>query len=197
MNNQMFEACLNKHNKPDGSNYANWKFKMQALLEVHSAWKIANGDEKKPTTGSASILDWDKHDCKAGMLLKMSVKDYIIPHIIECKSASEIWGILKDLYEIKNTNNLLFLKSKILSLNMEENEIVVAFIERIKDLKKKLEDIGHTVEDTDLITNTMNGVTNDYQIFITRINAREKIPKFEEMTRILMQEEERRLTLKP
>ena len=43
----------------------------------------------------------------------------------------------------------------------------------------------------------MNGMTNDYQIFITRISAREKILKFEELTGILMQAEERRLTLKP
>ena len=80
---------------------------------------------------------------------------------------------------------------------MEENEIVTAFITRIKDLKNKLENIGHTVDDIDLVTITMNGVTDDYQMFIPGINAREKIPKFEEMTGILMQEEERISTLKP
>ena len=48
MNNNMFEACLNEHNKLDGSNYANWKFKMQTLLDVQSAWTIVNGDEPKP-----------------------------------------------------------------------------------------------------------------------------------------------------
>lgn len=34
-------------------------------------------------------------------------------------------------------------------------------------------------------------------MFITGLNAREKPPKFEELTGILMQEEERRMTLKP
>lgn len=82
-------------------------------------------------------------------------------------------------------------------MKMEENETVAAFIASIKDLKNKLEDIGHTVEDTDFVTITMNGVTDDYQMFIIGINAREKILKFEELTGILMQEEERRLTLKP
>lgn len=127
----------------------------------------------------------------------MSVKDCIIPHIRECKTADKIWGILKDLYEIKNSNHILFLKSKFISLKMEENEIIASFVARIKDLKNKLADIGHTVYDTDLVTITMNGVTDDYQIFITGINAREKILKFEDLTAILMQEEERRLTLKP
>ena len=65
----------------------------------------------------------------------MSVKDCIIPHIKEYKSASEIWGILKDLYELRNTNRLLFLKGKILSLKMDENETFASFIASIKDLK--------------------------------------------------------------
>lgn len=60
MNNQIIEAYLNEHNKLDGSNYVNWKFKMQILLEVQSAWTIANGDEQKPAPGSASIPNWEK-----------------------------------------------------------------------------------------------------------------------------------------
>lgn len=79
---------------------------------------------------------------------------------------------------------------------MEEDETIASFVARIKDLKTKLSDIGHTLEDTDLVTITMNGVTDDYQMFITGINARENIPHFEELTGILMQEEERRSTLK-
>ena len=33
MNNQIVEAYLNESNKLDGSNYTNWKFKLQNLLE--------------------------------------------------------------------------------------------------------------------------------------------------------------------
>ena len=94
---------------------------------------------------------------------------------------------MKDLYEIRNTNRLLFLKRKILSINMVENEIVAPFISRIKYLKKKLADISEIVAYADLVTITMNGMTDDYQMFITGINAREKIPKFEELTGILIQ----------
>eukprot|EP00253_Pinus_taeda_P036134 PITA_36134 len=69
-----------------------------------------------------------------------------------------MWKTLKDLYEVKNTNRLLFLKSKILSFNMEENETVVAFISRIKELKNKLGDIDEAVSDIYLVTITMNGI---------------------------------------
>ena len=62
---------------------------------------------------------------------------------------------------------------------MEENERISSFISQIKDLKKKLEDINEIVADANLVTIAMNGMTDDYQIFITRIIAREKIPNFE------------------
>ena len=57
MNNNIFEACMNKHNKLDGSNCANWKFKMQALLEAQISWQIVNGDEPKPMAGSTIVPD--------------------------------------------------------------------------------------------------------------------------------------------
>ena len=71
------------------------------------------------------------------------------------------------------------------------------FISRIKELIDKLGDIGEIVSNTDLFTITINGTIDYYQMFITGLNAREKAPKFEELTEILMQEEERRMTLKP
>ena len=188
---------MNEHSKLDGSNYANWKFKMQTLLEAQSAWTIVNGDESKPAAGSASIPEWEKRESRARTMLKMSVKDCIILHIREGKSANEIWGILKELYEIRNSNRLMFLKSKIMSLKMEENETIASFLARIKDLKTKLSDIGHTMDNTNLVTITMNGVTDDYQMFITGINPREKIPHFEALTGILIEEEEIRSSLKP
>lgn len=68
------------------------------------------------------------------VLLKLSVKHCIISHTRECKSTNEIWKTLKESYEIKNTNHLLFLKSKILSNKIEEGESVTTFISRIKEL---------------------------------------------------------------
>jgi len=50
MNNQIAEAYLNESNKLDGSNYTNWKFKLETLLEGQNSYGIATGDEVRPTT---------------------------------------------------------------------------------------------------------------------------------------------------
>jgi hypothetical protein len=59
-------------------------------MEGYGVWTIAKGDEAKPDVvvgvTTMQIQDWDKHENKAKVLLHMSVKDNIIPHIREAKT---------------------------------------------------------------------------------------------------------------
>lgn len=141
---------MNESNKLDSSNYSNWKFNLQTQWEEQNAYAIESGDELKSTLATSgkttTIHDWDKRENKEKVLLKLSVKYCIIPHIRECKAATDILTTLKDLYEIKNTNCLLFLKRKILSIKMVDNESIATFISCIKELKNKLDSIGETVQ---------------------------------------------------
>ena len=106
------------------------------------------------------------------VLLRMSVKDSIIPHIREANTSSETWIVLKDLYETSNTNRILFLKTKLLGIKMDANESVSSFLGRIKEVKDKLGDIGESVSSTDLVTITLNGMLEDYHMFITGLATR-------------------------
>jgi len=199
--NNFIESYLNETNKIDGTNYTNWKFKLQTLLEGSSTWSIVSSDEQKPTISRGGIKmliqNWDKRDNKVKVLLKMSVKDNIIPHIRDCKSSSGIWTTLKNLYGIPNTNHIFSLKGKLFSMRMEENQSFAGFIARVKDLKDNLADIGEKVYKSDVITITLNKMIDEYHMFITGLSAREKSPAFEELTGILIQEEERQQNLRP
>ena len=190
MANLLLDTYMNESTKIDGENYVNWKFKKMTILEGNNLWSIVSGDEPKPTVAS-SIPDWERRETKAKVLLHMSVKDNIIPHIRDCKTSKETWDMLKGLYETTNTNRILFLKTKLLSLKMESNESISNFISRVKDLSDKLGDIGEKVSNTDLVTIILNGLVQDYQIFVSSLAVREKPPSFDELTGILLQEEER------
>jgi hypothetical protein len=161
MTNIMADSYINESNKLDGKNYVNWKFKLQTLMEGYNVWSIACGDEAKPVAPAASVQDWERRETKMKVLLRMSVKDNIIPHIRECKTSHETWETLKGLYETTNTNRVLFLKSKLLSIKMGENENISNFLSRIKDLKDKLGDIGEKISSTDLVTVTLNGMLDE------------------------------------
>lgn len=82
-------------------------------------------------------------------------------------------------------------KSRLLPVKMEENERINDFISKINDIKDKLGDIGETISSIELVTITLNGMLDEYQMFITGLVAREKVSTFYELVRILMQEEEK------
>jgi len=92
----------------------------------------------------------------------MFVKYRLIPHIRDCTTSIETWKTLKELYESKNTNQVLSLKSKRISIRMEENENVGDFISRIKDVKDKLGNIGETISSIDLVNITLNGMLEEH-----------------------------------
>ena len=103
---------------------------MQTLMEGYET--ITKGDEARPDAPAGAtvtkILDWDRRENKANVLLRMSVKDSIILHIRDVRTSSETWKSLKDLYQTNNMNHILFLKSKLISIKMDINEFVSAFL---------------------------------------------------------------------
>ena len=85
-------------------------------MEGYGIWTIAKGDEVKPNAAvgatTTQIQDWDKGENTAKVLMRMSIKDSIIPHIREANTSAETWIVLKYLYETSNTNRILFLKNQ-------------------------------------------------------------------------------------
>ena len=132
MSNSFADNYMNEASKLDGDNYIDWKFKILTIFEAWSFWTIVNGDETK-CTGVAGV-DREKHETKAKVLLRMSVKDNIILHIRDCKTSKETWEILKGLYETTNSNRIMFLNTKLLSMKMESHENITTYVSRIKDL---------------------------------------------------------------
>ena len=72
----------------------------------------------------------------------MFVKYNIIPHIRNSKTSKDTWDKLKGLYEMSNTNRILFLKTKLLSMNMDVNESMNKYLSCIKYFRDNLGDIG-------------------------------------------------------
>ena len=88
-------------------------------------------------------------------MLWMFVKDNIIPHIRDYKTSKKTSEILKGLYETTNSNRILFLKTKLLSMKMEAHENIATYVSRIKDLCDQLTAISDKVFNSDMITITL------------------------------------------
>ena len=129
------------------------EIKLITVLEALSLWPIVKGDEQKPSY-PLPISDWNTPEFQAKVLIHMSVKDNIIPHIKNCKTPKDTWDKLKGLYETSDSNRNFFLKTKLLSFNMELNEPITKYLSCIKDLRDNLGDIGEDMSSTYLVTIT-------------------------------------------
>ena len=141
------------------------------MLEALSLWPIVKGDEQNPID-PLSISNWESWETQAKVLIRMSVKENILPHIRNSKTSKDTWDKLKGLYETSESNRILFLKTKLLSIKMDVNETMNKYISRIKDLRDNLGDIGEEVSSTDPVSITLKGILLDYKIFISSLAAR-------------------------
>lgn len=75
--------------------------------------------------------------------------------------STETWDTLKGWYETFNTSQFLLIKTKFLSIKMEEKEDASTFLSRIKELKDNLVDVSEKVSNIDLVTITLNGMLEE------------------------------------
>ena len=90
-------------------------------------------------------------------MLRMSVKDNIIPHIRDCKTSKETSEILTGLYETTSSNRILFLKTKLLPMKMEAHENIATYVSIIKDIYDQLTVNGDKVSNSYMVTFTLKG----------------------------------------
>ena len=115
----------------------------------------------------------------------MSVKDNIIPHIRNSTTSKDRWDKLKGLYETSDSNRILFLKTKLLSIKMDVNETMNTYLSHIKYFGDNVGDIGEEVSSTDLVFITLKGLLPGYKVFISSLAARQTPPTFTELSEIL------------
>ena len=59
------------------------------------------------------------------------VKDHLIPHLAEKKTAKDMWDTMNQLFESKNENRKMALKDKLRNVKMNKNEGVGSYLTRV------------------------------------------------------------------
>lgn len=108
----------------------------------------------------------------------------------------QAWDALKAQYETLNPSRILFLRTKLNRVHMNEDDTVDGFLTKVKVLRDKLRAVGERIRDVELVQATMSGMITSYQMFMSDIASRERLSTFEELHGILLQEEQRRELVK-
>jgi hypothetical protein len=82
-------------------------------------------------------------------------------------------------YEGKNINRKMNLRTQLKNTRMQKGEMIQEYFSRISVFKEQLEAIGDTIDEDELITTALNGLTRPWDAFIQTICARTEKLKFD------------------
>jgi hypothetical protein len=107
------------------------------------------------------------------------------------KTPKEMFDALTRLYEGKNINRKMNLRTQLKNTRMQKGESIQEYFSRLSQFKEQLEAIGDTIDEDELIMTTLNGLTRLWDAFIQTVCARTKKLKFDSLWEEYIQEESR------
>ena len=98
----------------------------------------AEGDEAKEKHKKSLI--------KAKRIIADSMKDHLIPHVSSLRTPKEMFDALSCLYEGKNINQKMTLRTQLKNVKMQDLESIQSYFTRVSQIREQIEAIGDSVE---------------------------------------------------
>ena len=113
------------------SNFSVWKARILIFLEAYGLRDHAEQTLAPPTDADLLL----KHREAAGhakRLIMDTIKDHIVPHIAEKRTANEMWKALTSLYEGKSVQRKMLLEAQMRSFMMNKGEDIEHFLFKLQ-----------------------------------------------------------------
>ena len=101
----------------------------------------------------------------------------MVGRIIEYKTTREIWGALNKVYQSPSIATMLRLNSQLQKIK-KEGITFSKYLECIKEVFDKYSAMGELLSYRDKLMYTLNGLTEEYDGFVTSIYNRSNKPSF-------------------
>ena len=168
---------------------------MQMLLEEKDLWSVVNGEEVEPSSTDATMhLAFKKKQRKAFIMISLSVADSVTAHIRSCENATDAWNKLVAVHEAKGVANRLFLRDQFRKAAMENGEKMLAYITRICGLVEKLDAIGVTIPEEEVVLTILGGLPSNYTPLVVALESTTDLTLETCCTRLLHEELRRHST---
>jgi hypothetical protein len=167
-----------------------WKYRIGLILEENDLARFIKEEVLEPVVATEKAKH-QKDTIRAKRIIADSIKDHLIPYVSSKKTWKEMVDALTRLYEGKNINRKMNLRTQLKNTRMQKGEMIQEYFSRISEFKEQLEAIGDTIDEDELIMMTLNGLTRPWDAFIQTICARTEKLKFDSLWEECIQEETR------
>ena len=164
--------------KLEGSDkFRAWKYRVMLVLEENDLEGFIEADIPEPE-GDEDKTKRKKSLVKEKRIIADSIKDHLIPHVSSLKTPKQMFNSLSRLYEGKNINKKMTLRTQLKKVKMQDSESIKSYFTRVSQIREQIEAIGDSVEEAKLVMTTMNGLLRPWDPFIKEIYSRRKLTKF-------------------
>ncbi|KAF2889053.1 hypothetical protein ILUMI_17120 [Ignelater luminosus] len=172
----------------DGTNFSNWKFRMEVLLEEMDLAQFLEGpytdmvkfDEKKKgetaeekTEREKKLVQLEKKKCKSQIIRRMG--DSHLEYAKDKENSYELWSSLCNVLECKRIARQLLIRKSLLTIKFESTNDTLGnyFLEFDKSITD-LRSTGATLEETDIVRHLLLTMPNEYEGVTTALQTLSK-----------------------
>ncbi|KAF9682698.1 hypothetical protein SADUNF_Sadunf05G0135700 [Salix dunnii] len=164
--------------KLDGSNYLSWVSQFLPVLRSNDLLGIVDGSEPCPCkfivdshgkdtlTIDPKFTLWTKKDQYLLSWLNATLSETILPTVFGLNTAKEVWDSMANRFAAHNRSRIAYLKRQ-LQNSQQGNKTCADYVQIAKGLANQLAAVGKPIEDDDLISYIIGGLSSAYTAFIT------------------------------
>lgn len=120
----------------------------------------------------AQLVDFNKRNIKARIIILDAIKDHVFPHVTENKFSYKMWESLVTLPRISNENRKMMLKQKLRNTKMTNIDTVTSYLTNITQLRDDLAMVGYFIPRDQLVRMTLDVFPKQWDGFIDSIMVR-------------------------
>lgn len=160
------------------TNFSEWSIRMEAELIRKDLWGMVkchvDMDGKDAEEEEKAILEWRRKRTKRKITeayaeIVLRVEDSQLAHM-RSRDPEIIWETLAGVHQARGLATRLALRRKFLT-GVKGAEGMSAYIGKVRALSYRLEDIGVTVTDEDMILALTMGLDTSYESFIISLDS--------------------------
>ncbi|KAF9680063.1 hypothetical protein SADUNF_Sadunf06G0081000 [Salix dunnii] len=164
--------------KLDGSNYLSWVSQFLPVLRSNDLLGIVDGSDSCPSkflvdshgketlTVDPKFIVWTKKDQYLLSWLNATLSESILPTVFGLNTAKEVWDSMANRFAAHNRSRISHLKRQLQNLQ-QGNKTCADYVQIAKGLANQLAAVGKPIEDDDLISYIIGGLSGAYNSFIT------------------------------
>ena len=158
-----------KIEKLGDDNFHVWKQKVELVLAFRELEDHIT--EHELPSAPDKLREWKRRDAKARAVIGLTLSDDHLDHVRGAETALEMWNSVLNIFQGRTLLNKIKARRKFYSAKMEDDERVLVFINRVRQLASDLKSMEVSVNDEDIAMTILCGLPERFEHLIVAIDT--------------------------